>query len=555
LPLPTSPVDRNSGPIAGPSDNQSRKANESSARARRWLLRLFPSAGDVLFVAILLGLSCGGLGRLLLRDADIGWHIRNGEQMLVTHTIPHTDSFSSTMSGHTWYAWEWLYDILFAMIHHAFGLNGIVFYTAAIIAATFVLALYSGLRRGATLPVMLLLLILSLGAAAVHFLARPHVFSWLFTVIWFELLDSASEDDRGYRRLVWLPPLMVLWVNLHGAFVIGFLLLAIYLVGGALEYYTRQEGEAGSKRIQWLSAIALVTFAASFVNPYGYHLHVHIYRYLSDRFLMNQISEFLSPDFHGGAQQCFTVLLILAVLVFASTRQAIRISRLLVVICAAYLGCYATRNLPIAGLLITLIVAPILSDSIACAGKSSTMTLWLKALFDRLDCFGSRMRNLELELSGHFWMLAIFALGLWACFDHGRVGSTQLLRAYFDDKRFPVEATNYISQHRIREPIFSLDYWGGYLIYRIYPQDKVVLDDRHDLYGDQFLKEYLRVVMIQPGWEKVLDRLEADWVLVPGGSSLANMLRLTSGWTIAHEDGTAVLFERASNSLPSSADE
>jgi hypothetical protein len=507
-----------------------------------------------LFVGLLLGLSCGVLGRVLLRDADIGWHIRNGEQILVTHAIPHTDSFSSTMNGHSWFAWEWLYDVVFALIHHAFGLNGVVFYTAAIIAATFVLALYSGLRRGATLPVMLLLLILALGASAVHFLARPHVLSWLFTVIWFELLDSS--EHQGNRRLIWLPLLMVLWVNLHGGFVVGFLLLAIYLVGSAIEYFTRQEaGKASADRIRWLSAVAVLTFAASFVNPYGYHLHVHIYRYLSDRFLMNQISEFLAPDFHGGAQQCFVILLILAVAALATARQAIGISPVLVVICAAYLGCYATRNLPIAGLLITLVVAPIVSDSIARAGKSSTMTLWLKALFERFDSFGARMRKLELELQGHLWMVAVFVLGLWACFNHGRVGSTQLFHAYFDDKRFPVEATNYISEHRIREPIFSLDYWGGYLIYRIYPQGRVVLDDRHDLYGDQFFKEYLKVVLIQPGWEKVLDRLGVDWVLLPGSSTLANMLRLTSRWTIVHEDGTAVLFQRVPNSREASAGE
>jgi hypothetical protein len=554
LPSPTSPVDKNSGLIAQPSNKEGRDGNEATAGVRRWLLWLFPSVADVLFVAILLGLSCGVLGRLLLRDADIGWHIRNGEQMLVTHAIPHTDSFSSTMNGHSWYAWEWLYDLVFALIHHAFGLNGVVFSTAAIIAATFVLALHSGLRRGASLPVMLLLLILALGASAVHFLARPHVLSWLFTVIWFELLDSS--EHQGNRRLVWLPLFMVLWVNLHGGFVVGFLLLGIYLAGDAIEYFTRQEtGEATAKRILWLSAVAAVTFAASFVNPYGYHLHAHIYHYLSDRFLMNQISEFLAPDFHGGAQQCFVVLLILAVLTFASARQAIRISEVLVVICAAYLGCYATRNLPIAGLLIALVVAPILSGFIACAGKSSTMTLWLKALFDRLDSFGSRMRNLELGQRGHLWMVGVFVLGLWACFNHGRVGSTQLFDAHFDGKRFPVEATNYISERRIREPIFSLDYWGGYLIYRTYPQSRVVLDDRHDLYGAQFFKEYLKVVLIQPGWEKVLDRLGVDWVLLPDSSSLANMLRLTSQWTIMHEDGTAVLFERVPNSQENSAGE
>ncbi|HXW93582.1 MAG TPA: hypothetical protein VEK33_23740 [Terriglobales bacterium] len=547
-----SQVEGDSNPIPSPGKGRAGE-RETGTAVPGWLRLLVPSLADMLFVALLLGLSCGALGRLLLRDADIGWHIRNGEQMLATHTIARADSFSSTMSGHTWYAWEWLYDVWVAKLRHAFGLNGVVFYTAAIIAATFVLALHVGLRRGATLPVMLVLLLLALGAAAVHFLARPHVFSWLFTVIWFALLDSASDEHQEDRSLLWLPPLMILWVNLHGGFVLGLLLLAIYLVGGGIEYLSRREGRAAlAKRMRWLSAVSMLTFAASLVNPYGYQLHAHIYRYLSDRFLMNQISEFLSPDFHGGAQQCFALLLIAAIVAIATARQAIKPSQLLVVISAAYLGCYATRNLPTSGLLIALVVAPILSDSLAYATRSSTMALWLKELLTRIDSFGSRMRRLELGFRGHFWMVAVFVLGLWACFDQGRVGPTRLFHAYFDAKRFPVEATNYISAHRIREPIFSLDYWGGYLIYRIYPESKVVLDDRHDLYGDRFFKDYLKVVSVQPGWEKVLNDLGVDWVLVPGSSSLANMLRLTREWTVAHEDGTAILFQRtATTSNPS----
>ena len=130
---------------------------------------------------------------------------------------------------------------------------------------------------------------------------------------------------------------------------------------------------------------------------------------------------------------------------------------------------------------------------------------------------------------------------------HGsRLGSTQLINAYFDDKRFPVEASEYVATHKIREPIFSLDYWGGYLIYRLYPETKVVVDDRHDLYGDQFIKDYLKIVLIQPTWERELDQMHTDWVLVPRWSSLANMLRLTPGWTTVHEDGTAALFHRRS---------
>jgi hypothetical protein len=453
------------------------------------------------------------------------------------------------MSGHPWYAWEWLYDLLIAAIHQVFGLNGVVFCTAAVIAATFGLTFHFVLRRGGNLVITFFLLILSLGASAVHFLARPHVLSWLFAVIWFELVDSAStaRNHHAGKRFLWLPVLMVVWVNLHGGFVLGFALLAIYLAGGAIEFFTHREQRAEiAAWLKRLGGLTALTFAASFINPYGYHLHVHVYRYLSDRFLMGQISEFRSPDFHGAAQQCFAVLLIVVIVTLASARLRPGPSGLLLLLFAAYGGLYATRNLPTSSLLITLVIAPILSDTVAHAAASRTVASWLRHLFSRLDSFGSRMRNLEAHFRGHLWIVLVLVLGLWACMQHGRLGSAQLINAYFDDKRFPVEASEYIADHNIREPIFSLDYWGGYLIYRLYPQTKVVVDDRHDLYGDQLIKDYLKIVLVQPSYEKELDQMRVDWVLVPRWSSLANMLRLTPQWTAVHEDGTAALFHRQS---------
>ena len=98
------------------------------------------------------------------------------------------------MGGHTWYAWEWLYDLVIAGFHHWFGLNGVVFFTAVIIALTFALTLRLALRRGASLPVAAFLLALSLGAAMIHLFARPHVLSWLFTVVWFQVLDERTNQ-------------------------------------------------------------------------------------------------------------------------------------------------------------------------------------------------------------------------------------------------------------------------------------------------------------------------------------------------------------------------
>lgn len=514
-----------------------------------WLPFVMPSVSDLLFVVVLMGLSCGALGRLLLRDGDTGWHIRNGQLMLHTHSITRVDPFSATMSGQPWYAWEWLYDLLIAAIHHVFGLNGVVFYTAAIIAATFVLVFHLAMRRGGSLPVTFFLLVLSMGATAIHFLARPHVVSWLFTVIWFEFLDSASSEagHENARHLFWLPVLMLLWVNLHGGFVMGFALLAMYLAGGAIQYFTG--GEQREAIGSWLRRLGLVSglsLLASFVNPYGYQLHVHIYRYLTDRFLMDRVSEFLSPDFHGAAQQCFAVLLLVTIAVLASARRRPQPAQFLVVLFAAYSGLYASRNLPVSSLLLMLILAPLLSDTIAKAGEDREIASWLCALFARLHAFGLRMEKLESRFHGHVWLVLAFVLGLWVCMHGGRLGSEQLINAYFDEKRFPVEAAEAIAQRDIREPIFCPDLWGGYLIYQLYPQTKVVVDDRHDLYGDRFFKDYLKVVFVQSDWNKVLDEKHVNWVLVQKDSSLGTILGQTAMWKPIHEDETALLFHRSS---------
>lgn len=532
-------------PLKPPQTDPQSDTPAQSDASSRWLRLLMPSVSDLLFAALLLGFSCGALGRLLLRDGGTGWHIRNGQLILQTHSITRVDPFSATMSGQAWYAWEWLYDVLIATIHHSLGLNGVVFYTAAIMAATFVLVFHFAMRRGGSLPITLFMLVLSLGASAVHFLARPHVVSWLFTAIWFELLDSASfaAEPGKARRVFFLPLLMLLWVNLHGGFLLGFALLAVYLVGSGIEYLTSPDRrEAVGTWLKRLGLVSVLSLVASFVNAYGYKLHLHIYRYLSDRFLMDHVNEFQSPDFHGVAQQCFVVMLLVTIAALASARRKVPLTHLLVILLAAYSGLYASRNLPVASMLLTLIVAPLLSETVAKGAENSEILLWLRSLFSWLHGFGMRMEKLELHLEGHVWMVLVFAVGLWACMHGGRIGSEQLFNAYFDDKQFPVEAAAVIAERNIREPIFCPDQWGGYLIYRLYPQTKVLVDDRHDLYGSHFFEDYEKVMFAQTGWNKVLEQTQANWVLVQKSSALETMLEQTPGWKLIHGDGTAALF-------------
>jgi hypothetical protein len=511
-----------------------------------WFRFLAPSTTDLIFIILLVAMTGGALAPRLLGDASIGWHIRNGEEMLRTHAVTRTDLFSVTMGGQTWYAWEWLYDVVIAGVHHWSGLNGVVFFTAVIIALTFSLTLRLSLRRGADLPIATLLLALSLGASMIHLFARPHVLSWLFTVIWFQVLDSSENGDR-LRRLWYLPALMLLWVNVHGGFVLGFALLGLYLLSDAIQYF-RCHDDPGrqklGKRLRTLGAVTAASLAASLINPYGISLHLHVYRYLSSRWLMNHIDEFLSPNFHGVAQQCFVVILLITVVALALARSKPSLSRLLVLLFATYSGLYASRSLPVSSLLLSLIVAPLLTQAFEDARANPNLSLRLKAFLSRWQSFTERMRAVELGFRAHVWPLVAVILGILICAQQGKLGTRQWMDAHFDAGHLPVQAIEVIAQRGIRDPIFAPDSWGGYLIYRLYPQNKVFVDDRHDFYGENFLRDYLKAIRLAPDWDVFLKEKKVNWALLPAGSSLANMLEETSQWNLVYGDGTAVLLER-----------
>jgi hypothetical protein len=541
-------LDSNTAEIDTPSDK---------APPPAWFRFLAPSITDLIFIILLFAMSSGALAPRLLGDASVGWHIRNGERMLRTHSITRVDPFSVTMGGQTWYAWEWLYDAKIAGIHHWMGLNGVVFFTAVIIALTFALTLRLCLQRGADLPVTALLLALSLGVSMIHLFARPHVLSWLFTVIWFQLLDSSESANpaASQRRLWYLPALMLLWVNLHGGFVLGFALLGLYLLSAVVRYYRSRDGEESrslAQRSKTLGMVTVASLAASLINPYGYELHVHVYRYLTSRWLMNHIDEFLSPNFHGVAQQCFVAILLITIVALAAAHNKPSLSRVLVLLLATYSGLYAARSLPVSSLLFTLIVAPLWTQALTDARENENLSLRLRAVVSRWQEFTGRVRNVELAFRGHLWPAAAVFLGVLVCAHQGRLGATQWMHAHFDPKHLPVQATDTIVERGIREPIFAPDSWGGYLIYRLYPENRIFVDDRHDFYGVDFLRDYLKAIRLTPDWDKFLNEKHVNWALLPAGSALANMLEETTQWNVVYRDGTAVLLERKQLLAPSS---
>ena len=517
-----------------------------------WVRLALPSVGDLIFVVLLALLVFTPLSVRLLGDAGIGWHIRTGQQILATHAIPRVDSFSSTMNGKPWFAWEWLYDLAVGELERVAGLNGVVWFTAVVIAAVFSGTFRLLIGRGTGVLIGLALVLLAASASMIHFLARPHVVSWLFTVVWFWILDSSERENWNRRGLWLLPLLMVVWVNVHGGFLVGFALLGIYWVSAVWTWFSLGDDKFNDflrkmrtrRRIRDLTLVSLLAAAATFVNPYEWGLHVHIYRYLSNRFLMDHIQEFQSPNFHGAAERCFAAAVLIALVALAARVRELRLSEGLVILLAVYSGLYASRNIPVSSLLLVLVTGPLLAGVVDELGAGPFGFAQGRA---KVSTFFGRMTAIESSLTGHLWaILAVVATGLIVVAGGAKLGSRSLVEAHFDGKKFPVAAVDSLEKDGGGEPVLSADSWGGYLIYRLYPKTLVAVDDRHDFYGEEFFKSYLKMVRLQPGWEDFLREHRIRRVLLPRDAPLANMLAETVGWKTTYRDQVAVLLERSS---------
>ena len=502
----------------------------------RWAM---PSAADLIFIAILAALVFTPLSVKLLNDAGIGWHIRTGQRILSAHAVPHADPFSSSMGGKPWFAWEWLYDVVAGRLELAMGLNGVAWFTAIVIAATFAWMFRYLIARKVSLPIAIAFVLLALAASTIHFLARPHVLSWLFVLVWLWILDStepsyASPSLLDHRWLWALPVLMVVWANVHGGFLLGFVLLACYWLGSLWSWLRTNESRieesllkiAAGRRARTLALAGGASFLASLLNPYGWKLHGHIYSYLSDRFLMDHIEEFQSPNFHELAPKCFLVLLVVCVAVVIAHGRKLRSSQVLVFLFALYAGLSSSRNIPVSSVLLVMIAGP---------------------LIPRVNVardFFTRMETIESELHGHLWAILAVVLTFLIALSGGRVGSRQVMDAHFDPARMPVGAVTFLGTREGLAPILSPDYWGGYVTYRLYPYARIVVDDRHDLYGDVILKSYLRTAHLERGWEDFLEQQNPACLLLPQHSPLANVIGKTAGWRSIYADEVAIVFVR-----------
>jgi len=486
---------------------------------------------DVVFVAVLLGVA--GLGPSLLNeDGDLGRHLTLGRYMLENHVVPTRDVFSHTLAGQPIAPHEWLSEILFALSHSVLRLDGVVWLCAVLIATTFALVYRHAVRRSGSRILSLGFALLAVGATRLHWLARPHLFTMLMVVVW---TDGLERMRTGRLRRWWLlPVLMLLWANLHGGFIAGFLIWAAYGAGYLWERWRTIGAESRTPQGlgRRLAGVGAVSFLFSFLNPAGWRVWTTLLGFVGNRYLVQHTVEYLPPDPHQPKAWPFLAMIALSVILLARIRKQLPPAWVLLLAGWTALGFFGARNIP----LYALIAAPILAEA---AGRKRPEDAAGRGVWG----LEARLADTEASLRGHLWPMAATPLVALA-FASGVPLDFAGQGNRFDPGVFPVEAVDWLEANPVQGRVFNYFTWGGYLLYRMWPQESVFIDGQTDFYGEALTREYEKVLEVDDGWRGVLNEHRVDWVLMPTSSKLVRALKSDPGWRVAHEDSTAGVLVR-----------
>ena len=495
---------------------------------------LVPGAAASLFAMLALVCSVGRANVLLNGDGDLARHLRVGSYILARRGLFYQDVFSYTMLGKAFVPYEWLSEILYTAANTIGGLSGVAVLASLVIAATYALVTQFLVTRSADPILALAAGAVAAATGALHWLARPHLFTALGAILTLMVIDHSER-----RRLWPLAPIFILWTNLHGGFLFGLVMIATYLIGDLAEFLNASDRE----RDQWKEravfharALALA-LASCLVNPSGPGLFSHVTGYLGQRYLIDHTQEYLSPDFHVFSTQVFLGVLVFTVATFALGKQRPTLPRLMLVGVSLAFALYSVRNVP----LFAVTAFPLIVLEF---GPTWRVILSAPNRLARRACTISE-RFATGERRGGFWawpaVITLFLLVVASC--QGTIAGMPLIDARFESTRFPVEAVKQARAANLSGRIYNDFAWGGYILYA-WPEQKVFIDGQTDFYGEALTKTYAQIADLDPGWREALRTWDVSLVIVPSDSRLAAELALDSRWSVWYRDKTAVILKR-----------
>lgn len=507
-PQPAALADAGTAPSAGPSAQSS------------WFR---PCLLDFLFLTLVIWLFLAGPNGwiALLSDGDTGWHIRVGDWMRQHRQFPTQDFFSFSKAGEAWYAWEWLSELLFSYLHEWNGLKGVVWFTGMLIPSYLILVFRHMLWRRTTPLLGLAVLLVLAGSSAIHYLARPHLFTLLFLAASLWLL--AVDREHQSRKLWLLVPLTVLWTNLHGGFLSLVACLGLFAVGQLLE--KRQD-----LALRY-ALCALLCLAASLINPYGWHLHQHVIAYLRSDWIRNVVEEFQSPRFRSEAMYYYEALLLAAFAATAGLARRGRWSDVCLIVGWAHISLGAVRHVPI----FMLVAAPAICEQFSIWWRELVAAASKRSL---LRTFDDISKDLVPKLGhGSLWMAT--PVVVLALLDQPIKWPKQ-----FPDQKFPVALVEKHQSSLLGKKVLASDEYGDYLLYRFFPQQRVFFDGRSDFFGPSIGNDYIDLMNAAPKWKEIVGKYGFEAALLPAAWPLVEWLKRDPAWQVTAQDKDAVILTR-----------
>jgi hypothetical protein len=341
----------------------------------------------------------------------------------------------------------------------------------------------------------------------VVFSERPLAFGLLaaLVVVW---IVEVPESRIAQRPLLWLPVVFWLWANVHGSFALGVVYIGLHVVGRALDGAKPWEG-----RERQLVTGTVVGLAVSLLNPYGPGLLLFPVQLMGRGQVLSQVVEWRSPDFRSPLGIAFAAWLVVLVVALARSERRPTRRDVLVAVPFVLLALWAERNIGLA----VLFTLPIAARAFAT----------------------TRARGETRSLLATVAFLVVVSL-----FGISTLSATA--QPDFQTASYPAEAMTYVQDHGLLgQRLFTTDAWAGYTILRFWPQQRVFLDDRYDMYPKRVVDDYTDVADAHPNWQQVLDDYHVQVIVWAPKRALAQLLDESSQWKRVHVDKQADVWVRS----------
>ncbi|MFP3868262.1 MAG: hypothetical protein ACLFUU_08885 [Desulfobacteraceae bacterium] len=452
-----------------------------------------------------------------------------------TGKFPYQDVFSYVPTLETWVYHEWLTGVIFYPLYQAFGAAGLQLLKYGLGLATAGLIYLNAVRRGASPPAAAFMLFLVSGFLSIGYSpVRAQVFTFFFFALSIYLLETA----RLTRRWRWLWPLVLIqvpWCNLHGGFVAGLGLVALYTLGEAL-----------SRRPWWpYLGILLLAGLATLINPYGLKYWTYIiYAVTMPR---PEITEWASvvKAYQKGFIGIGELGYILSVLIFSALLiiwgRWREITAGLIVAVTLYLGLTHIRHLA----LFLIVLGAYLPVLVTAFFERLKSIPWIKAIPQRLGWKVILLLILSLIGINSYQFLNQQPLSLKILSKMERPEGTRMY--------YPVGGIEYIQRHRLSGKLLTWFEWGEYLFWSLYPQCRVALDGRYEtVYPEAVNQAYFDFLNGRPNWQQFLSHYPPDMILIKVPAKIYDLLQNHPQWRQVYNDPGCALFLRRAAPVPSS---